>query len=69
MITLKVTDTQAAVLLRCLTHGENAVSSNETKNGVAHILECEIGRMRKQITNQLSETLIKCAADEYVDSN
>lgn len=52
----------AAVLLRCLTYGENAISKKEQKSGEGVVIENNIRRIRRAICKEISREGIKAAA-------
>ena len=48
----------AAVLLRCLLHGGNAISPQDMKNGEGKLVQENISLIRKQVCAGLSRTII-----------
>lgn len=59
-LTLSTTD--AAVLLRCLAYGENAISQTELKNGTAKVVSNSIAKIRTQLAKNLASQVIASAA-------
>lgn len=59
MFDLKLNKKRAAVLLRCLSYGEAAISEEEDKNGIGQTIEEEIHWMRKSVSTKLAEGIIK----------
>ncbi len=69
MVTLELDSERAAVLLRCLDYGENAISLDEEKTGVAKLLREDIQMIRNSVATQLINSIIgKAADDEYKEN-
>lgn len=58
IINVELNEQQAAVVLRCLSYGEHAISKEEHDNGIASVIEESVGQVRKSIVKQLSEGII-----------
>ena len=52
----------AAVLLRCLSYGENATSQVEEKSGVASLVIENVNLLRAQVCREVSKEIIQGAA-------
>ena len=59
---INLSDSSAAVLLRCLCYGENAVSQEEIENGTAEFIEEHINLIRKSLASEMFKKTI----EEYV---
>lgn len=52
-MTLEFNEESALVLLRCLNHGQSALTQVESDNGLGELLEVNINMLRKQIVSEL----------------
>lgn len=58
MLTLTLNTESTAVMLRCLSYGESAISENEEQNGTAAILRENIQEIRRKLCKGLADELI-----------
>mgnify|MGYP005813521425 CR=1 FL=1 len=59
MFQIDLNKESCAVLLRCLSYGESAVSQKELESGVASLIQVNIELIRSQICRELSRTIIQ----------
>ena len=59
MFTINLNNESAAVLLRALSYGQNAISKKETESGKGKIIEENIESIRSQVCRELSERIIE----------
>jgi hypothetical protein len=64
IVTLKLNDTEIAVLIRCFNYGENAISEIEEKDGTANMIRSTIENIRKRTLTEVSKSII----DEVINS-
>jgi len=64
---LTLTSTDAAVLLRCLSYGENAISQTELKNGTGKVISDSIVKIRTQLSRNLATQVIATAANSTIE--
>lgn len=58
MFTIRLNKESAAVLLRCLAYGENAISQAELDSGAAEVIQSNVADLRRQICRELAEETI-----------
>ena len=62
---LQVSETSAAVLLRCLSYGQAAISEEESDNGIGELLNTHIEILRKSLLSGLGKSIITNAVAKY----
>jgi hypothetical protein len=60
---LTLTTVDSAVLLRCLSYGESAISENERRNGTDQIIIESVRKIRTQLAKNLSSQVIASATN------
>ena len=60
---IELNQASAAVLLRCLGYGQDAISAEEENTGVAEVLDFNIQMLRRQVCSQMSRQVISQTAD------
>ncbi len=58
MFKIVLNEEAAAVLLRCLSYGEAAVSQQDHQDGTAAVIEENVQMVRKNVCNGLSKMII-----------
>ena len=64
MIVLRLNQESAAVLLRCLSYGQAAISQEETNNGIEEVLVKNIEALRQDTCRGISKEIISQARKE-----
>jgi len=60
---LALSTTDAAVLLRCLSSGENSISQTERKNGTEKVIVDSIRKIRSQLSKNIASQVIASATN------
>jgi len=63
-IKLDLTEHAAAVLLRCLSYGENAISKQEHENGIGTVILYNVKKIRTSLSTQLASKIISEASEK-----
>lgn len=58
MFRINLDQESAAVLLRCLSYGQNAISQKEVKSGVEKVIVENIELLRKNVSYELAQSII-----------
>lgn len=64
MFQINLNTESAAVLLRCLNYGGNAISQREVENGIGDAITKNIENLRAQICARMSEEILNQLSNE-----